>query len=176
MSYQQLTQEQRYHIAALMKAGYNQTDIATEIGVDKSTPAQRAPARELQRNSGQRGYRPKQAHALALSRQRDRARTPRIAVQTWELVETHLRQEWSPEQVSGWLRQKHQLRVSHERIYQYVYDDKWAGGTLHQHLRCGCPLGKSSAASATAAMTAVVHSPTAAASVNALPLSSSGVA
>ena len=24
----------------------------------------------------------------------------------------------------------------HERIYQYVYDDKWACGTLHRHLRC----------------------------------------
>jgi transposase, IS30 family len=31
---------------------------------------------------------------------------------------------------------QHKLCVSHERIYQYVYDDKRAGGTLHQHLRC----------------------------------------
>jgi IS30 family transposase len=29
-----------------------------------------------------------------------------------------------------------QERVSHERIYQYVYDDKWSGGTLYLHLRC----------------------------------------
>jgi IS30 family transposase len=52
------------------------------------------------------------------------------------MVETHLRQEWSPEQISGWLHRQHKLRVSHERIYQYVYDDKWVGGTLHRHLRC----------------------------------------
>jgi IS30 family transposase len=131
MSYKQLTQEQRYHIWALKKTGFSQTDIATEIGVHKSTIT-----RELQRNSGQRGYRPKQAHALAQRRQQDRARTPRIAAQTWEMVETHLRQQWSPEQISGWLRREHKQRVSHERIYQYVYDDKWAGGTLHRHLRC----------------------------------------
>lgn len=131
MSYKQLTQEQRYHIWALKKTGTSQTTIAREIGVHKSTIT-----RELQRNSGQRGYRPKQAHALAQSRKLDRARTPRIAAETWEMVETHLRQEWSPEQISGWLRREHKLCVSHERIYQYVYDDKWAGGTLHRHLRC----------------------------------------
>ena len=51
-------------------------------------------------------------------------------------METRLRQEWSPEQVSGWLRQEHKLCVSHERIYQYVSADKWAAGTLYRHLRC----------------------------------------
>jgi transposase, IS30 family len=90
---------------------------------------------ELQRNTGQRSYRPKQAHALAQSRQRDRARTPRMAAHTWELVETHLRQEWSPRQISGWLQRVHKLCLSHERIYQYVYADKWAGGSLPRHLR-----------------------------------------
>jgi transposase, IS30 family len=131
MSYQQLTQEQRYHIAALKKTGTSQTAIATEIGVHKSTIT-----RELQRNTGQRGYRPQQAHALAQSRKLDRARTPRIAAETWERVETHLRQEWSPEQIAGWFKQEHKEQISHERIYQYVYDDKRAGGTLYRHLRC----------------------------------------
>jgi IS30 family transposase len=131
MSYQQLTQEQRYHIWALKKTGFNQTDMAKETGVHKSTIS-----RELRRNTGQRGYRPKQAHTLAQSRKLDRARSPRIAAETWQLVETHLRQEWSPEQISGWLPRQHKGRLSHERIYQYVYDDKWAGGTLYRHLRC----------------------------------------
>jgi len=131
MSYTQLIQEQRYHIWGLKKAGYNQTDIAQEIGVHKSTIS-----RALRRNSGQRGYRPKQAQAMARARQQARASSTRIAAETWTLVEQHLRQEWSPEQVSGWLRREHKLHLSHERIYQYVYQDKRAGGTLHQHLRC----------------------------------------
>jgi transposase, IS30 family len=131
MSYQQLTQEQRYHIWALKKAGFSQTAMATEVGVHKSTIT-----RELQRNTGQRGYRPKQAHSMATTRHQTRARTTRIAAETWALVEQHLRQEWSPEQVSGWLQREHKRHVSHERIDQYVYDDKWAGGTLHRHLRC----------------------------------------
>jgi IS30 family transposase len=165
MSYKQLTQEQRYHIWALKKAGFNRTDMAKELGVHKSTIS-----RELRRNTGQRGYRAKQAHSMAITRQQTRARTTRIAAATWILVETHLRQEWSPEQVSGWLQRQHQLHLSHERIYQYVYEDKQAGGTLYKHLRCqkqrrkrGCLLGS-------AAMTGAVNWPTAVASVSDLPL------
>ena len=99
MSYKQLTQEQRYHIWALNKAGFNQTEMAQEVGVHKSTIA-----RELRRNSGQRGYGPKQAQPLATARQQARARASRLSAQTWAFVEAHLRQEWSPEQVSGWLQ------------------------------------------------------------------------
>jgi transposase, IS30 family len=131
MSYTQLTQEQRYQIYALKKAGYSPTQIAQEVEVHKSTIT-----RELQRNTGQRGYRPKQAHELATLRQQQRARCARIAAATWELVESYLRQEWSPEQISGWLKKEENCVVSHERIYQYIYADKGAGGTLYEHLRC----------------------------------------
>ncbi len=54
--YTQLTQAQRYQIEALLKAGHQQTEIAEVLGVDKSTIS-----RELKRNRGLRGYRPKQA-------------------------------------------------------------------------------------------------------------------
>ena len=37
MNYTQLTQEQRYQIAVLKKAGHMQVEIARLIGVDKST-------------------------------------------------------------------------------------------------------------------------------------------
>ena len=129
--YQQLAQEQRYQIYALQKAHFNQTQIAAEIGVHKSTVS-----REVRRNRGGRGYRPKQAQELTTERKLA-ASTPRIAAQTWRVVEARLRSEqWSPEQISGWLRLKQQPAVSHERIYQHIYADKRAGGTLHTHLRC----------------------------------------
>lgn len=35
--YTQLSQEQRYHISGLSKSGWNQAQIADEIGVNKST-------------------------------------------------------------------------------------------------------------------------------------------
>ena len=128
-TYKQLTQEQRYQIYALMRMGHNQTEIAEVVSVHKSTVG-----RELQRNRGQRGYRPKQAHQLALSR-RNKAKR-RIQPETWELIEAKLRLDWSPEQISGWLIREEGIRVSHERIYQYILADKQAGGDLYCHLRC----------------------------------------
>jgi len=131
MSYQQLTQDQRYQIYAFLKADFSQSHIAQELGVDKSTIC-----RELKRNRGQRGYRPKQAQHLTDSRRQSKENATRISAETWQQVETDLRQDWSPEQVSGTLKAQGQEAPSHERIYQYIYADKRRGGDLHQHLRC----------------------------------------
>ena len=113
-----------------MKAGNTQTDVAALIGVHKSTIS-----RELKRNRGLRGYRPKQAHKLTLERRGQKV-SPRIEQSTWSSVERLLRDDWSPEQISGWLRSEYQLLVSTEWIYQYILTDKQFGGTLYQHLRC----------------------------------------
>lgn len=129
-SYTQLTREQRYQIYALNKKGHNQTEIAAVVGVHKSTIS-----RELQRNSGGRGYRPKQAHRLALQRRDEKLRFC-ITEQTWQRVEQLLRLDWSPEQISLWMGESGEQNVSHESIYQYVYWDKGCGGNLHVHLRC----------------------------------------
>lgn len=53
------------------------------------------------------------------------------------IIESKLReQQWSPEQISGWLSLQEGLEtVSAERIYQHVWADKKAGGTLWTHLR-----------------------------------------
>jgi transposase, IS30 family len=129
MNYTQLTREQRYQIYALMKAGHNQTRIAILIGCHKSTIS-----RELRRNRGLKGYRPYQADELAYDRQCAAYRS-RIAWQTWQQVERLLRQDWSPEQITGRLKLEQQPTVSHECIYLYVYAEKRRGGTLHRHLR-----------------------------------------
>jgi len=129
MSYNQLTQCQRYQIYALLKSDHNQTEIAQTIGVHKSTIS-----RELKRNRGQRGYRPKQAHRKAIYRRSwDRRKIP---PQTWGWIEEKIRQDWSPEQITLWMEKFREISVSHEWIYQYIYEDKRAGGDLHKHLRC----------------------------------------
>jgi IS30 family transposase len=128
-TYKQLTQERRYQIYALKKMGHNQTEIANCIGVNKSTIS-----RELKRNQGQRGYRPKQAHGLAMSRRQKGRR--RIRAETWRLIEEKIRLEWSPEQISGRLLKLYHIQVSHEWVYQYILKDKRAGGELYKHLRC----------------------------------------
>ena len=54
-NYKQLSQAQRYQIEILKKAGKNQKEIAELLGVSAATIS-----RELMRNKGQKGYRPKQ--------------------------------------------------------------------------------------------------------------------
>jgi IS30 family transposase len=129
MNYKQLAREQRYQIYALKKAGQNQTQIAVVLGCHKSTIS-----RELRRNCGQRGYYPLLAEKAARKRHRE-AYHPRITAETWQQVELLLGQQWSPEQITGWLKLNRQPSVSYERIYLYIYADKRGGGTLHSHLR-----------------------------------------
>jgi transposase, IS30 family len=129
MNYKQLAREQRYQINILKRAGHNQTYIALMIGCHKSTIS-----RELRRNRGQKGYRHYQADELSYDRQCAAYRS-RIAWQTWQQVERLLRQDWSPDQISAYLKREQQPSVSHEWIYLYVYADKRRGGTLHRHLR-----------------------------------------
>jgi len=128
-TYHQLTREQRYQIYALKKTEHSLAEIATVIGVHKSSVS-----RELKRNRGKRGYRPQQAQELALGR-RQKANT-RITAEVWTNVERVLRQDWSPEQISGRLKKEQDIRISHEWIYQYILADKQAGGDLYKHLRC----------------------------------------
>lgn len=99
------------------------------IAVDKSSVS-----RELKRNCGKRGYRPQQAHELALERRSKSV--PRITTKIWAVAEKLLRQDWSPEQISGRLKKEQGIALSHEWIYQHVLADKRAEGDLYKHLRC----------------------------------------
>jgi len=128
-TYSQLTYNQRYHIYAFLKAGFCQTKIAEEIGVHKSTIS-----RELKRNQGRRGYRPKQAQRFAAGR-KNKAKI-RIKQEDWNLIKVLIGLDWSPEQISDYCRVEQELQISHEWIYQYVYKDKREGGSLWKHLRC----------------------------------------
>ena len=128
--YTQLTQEERYQIHALLKAGLDQTEIAMVLKRHKSTIS-----REIRRNRGLRGYRPIQAQRLADERRQSRVK-PRISTSSWSTVERLLREDWSPEQISLWLKEECNVAISHEWIYQFVLQDKAAGGDLYRHLRC----------------------------------------
>ena len=130
------SRDERYQIYALRKAGHSQKEIAEVLRRNPSTIS-----RELGRNKGLKGYRPEQAHRLAQNRKKERDRT-RIPESTWARVEQLLREDWSPEQISGWLTREEGVSVSHERIYQHVYEDKRRGGDLHRHLRCQKPRRK----------------------------------
>jgi len=128
--YTQLTQEQRYQIYAFLKAGFSQSAIANEINVHKSTIS-----RELRRNRGLKGYRPKQAHVKATNRRQGAAKYVKLTPNIITLVNSLIRQDFSPDQVSGSLKRNHGVMISHETIYRHLLADKANGGTLYKHLR-----------------------------------------
>lgn len=131
MSYTHLTEVERYQIRAMLTAQYTLRAIAEVLGRCPSTIS-----REIKRNHGQRGYRPKQAHQKARQRASTCRRRVRIGPRQWREIERLLRLDWSPEEIAGRLRLEGTARISPEWIYQYVYADKALGGDLHTHLRC----------------------------------------
>ena len=133
--YGQLTEEDRIEIYAMKQAGKQQNRIADKLGVHPSTIS-----RELARNTGLRGYRPKQAQQKAIHRRFTARKAVKMTPETIDYIEYKLHQEHSPEQIAermkldpGW----HGPTVSHERIYQHIWQDKAQGGTLYKHLRIG---------------------------------------
>ena len=133
--YGQLTEEDRIEIYAMKQAGKEQNMIAAVLGVHPSTIS-----RELARNTGLRGYRPKQAQQKTLHRRFTARKAVKMTPETINYIESKLAEEHSPEQIAermkldpGW----HGPTVSHERIYQHIWRDKAQGGMLYKQLRIG---------------------------------------
>ena len=100
------------------------------LGVSESTIS-----RELTRNQGKKGYRPKQAQIKADNRKKQAAKALKMTPVLILLIEARILLDWSPEQVSGSLKDELGILISHERIYQHIWTDKRHGGTLYTHLR-----------------------------------------
>ena len=130
MNYRQLTEHERYQIYSLNKIGMNKTAIAKQLNRDPSTIC-----REIKRNTGKRGYRPKQAQRLCDERRVSAPKAIKVTneIQTW--IVKLLKQQLSPEQVAAYLKRHKHLSLHHETIYQIIYADKKAGGTLYQQMR-----------------------------------------
>jgi IS30 family transposase len=136
--YKHLSEEERYTISAEHKRSTSLREIARQLGRSVSSIS-----REIKRNTGGRGYRPKQANALA--RERRHVQSQYFRAFGIAFVAYLLSEKWSPEQIHGALTARGWLDVpSHEWIYQHVYADKAAGGQLHKHLRAQKPYKKRS--------------------------------
>lgn len=128
--YQQLAYEQRCQITVLKKRGYSQQEIARSVGVSQSTIS-----RELRRNTGERGYRYKQAQKKAERRRKEASKATKMTLGMIAIIESKLRIKWSPEQISGWLLNEQEELISPESVYLHVWADKQSGGDLYTHLR-----------------------------------------
>ena len=103
MRHKHLTEVQRSQIQVLKSMGHSQQTIAEKVGVHSSTIS-----REFKRNTGLRGYRYQQAHRFATQRRHEANTGPHkmtASVVGW-IESRMLELQWSPEQISGWLKKK----------------------------------------------------------------------
>ena len=130
--YRHLTYDKRCQIYALLKSGWAKAEVARQIGVHRSTIT-----KELKRNTGRKGYRYIQAQEKASARRVAASAAPRKMKPglVREIEEKLTQEQWSPDQISGWLRTQGQACVSCERIYRHIWKDKRNGGGLWRCLR-----------------------------------------
>ena len=127
-----LTLEQRYTIQYLRSEGLTQSAIAEKIGKDKSVIS-----REIRRNCDMRNgaYRADLAHRKYQERLEQKPKPHKFTEQIKETILRLLEEDFSPEQIVGRCNLEGKPCVSHEQIYQYVWEDKRHKGKLYLHLR-----------------------------------------
>ena len=132
--YSHLNQGQRHRISALERAGHSISFIADHLGVNKSTVS-----RELKRNAKKFGsYNAVCAQEMAMERQERFALNRKFTPSMEKFIREKLTQEqWSPEQIKGYCDKNKIPMISHERIYQFIWQDKSTGGDLYTNLRTG---------------------------------------
>ena len=109
--------------------GFTHYQIAVIVETSESTIS-----RELKRNTGRRGYRPKQAQNKASRRKQNAAKAIKMPDKVIALVNEQIRFDLSPEKVSGYLKEQHGIHLSHG-IYQHIRADRRTGVDLYTHLR-----------------------------------------
>jgi IS30 family transposase len=129
---QQLRPAEREEISRGLAAGRSMRAIARQLGRSPSTVA-----REVKRNAGAGAYRAEAAEQAAWRRGK---RPKRCLLERneplRELVTQKLQKDWSPQQISNWLRSRPDnrpdMQVSHETIYRSLFVQ--AKATLKQEL------------------------------------------
>jgi transposase, IS30 family len=117
-----VTLVERQFLYRLKKEGKSKAEIAALLGRHRSTVY-----RELKRNTGQRGYRPKQAQRLTNQR-RQACRRPRKMedADLRQYVRERLEKRWSPDQIAGRSRQDFVRQpsrcLSRQTIYNWIED------------------------------------------------------
>ena len=116
-----LSLSEREEISRGVASGLSIRQIARAVGRAPSTIS-----REIQRNGGAQAYRAQAAEAAAWARA-VRPKSCKLSglPQLRHAVASKLRQDWSPQQISRWLREAHpaepHMNISHETIYQTLF-------------------------------------------------------
>lgn len=124
--FKQLTIEERETIQDGLWNKVSVREIAKRLGRSPSSVS-----REINKNLpwGYRRYSPRLAHRLAEAKRKERGERPRLKnefIKNYVLEKLKLR--WSPEQISGRLKKDFVYRISHEAIYQFIYNQYYDSG------------------------------------------------
>lgn len=134
MTYHQLTELERYMISKLRKSGQSVSEIAQLMDRHRSTIY-----REYQRNSTQvrscLTYCPSKAQERRNGRLRRSRRGSHHSEEQYARVAVLLKEQWSPEQISGTLAAQGEFKISYQTIYRHIRRDWRAGGDLYLELR-----------------------------------------
>lgn len=150
VKYHRLTYEKRVAIYYLTRQGCSQREIAQQLSVIPSTIS-----RELKRNQPGKHYFPEIAQHRAQSRCFKQTRKIDKSVTLKQVIFSSLRKQWSPEQISAYLKKRYNdtaMHVSTETIYTYLYVlprgelKKELSNHLRQHHTIRRKRGKSHAA------------------------------
>jgi IS30 family transposase len=115
----------------MLKQGCTQSQIAQAIGKDKSVVS-----RALKRNSNSKGkYSFECAQDMANLRKQRMKKPGKLHPWLKKEITGFIEQDWSSEQIKGWLKKETKPFVSHETIYKIIRKDKAEGGTLYKHTR-----------------------------------------
>jgi transposase, IS30 family len=139
-TYTHITQAQRYTLSAELQANKPKSAIANDLGKHRSTLW---PERKRNSNPETARYNPVHAHNKAQDRRKpklNKKRKPkpnRLTDFAFAYIVHQLRQQWSPEQISGALSAHGWLDVlCHEWIYQFIYSEQGRLLNLKTYLRC----------------------------------------
>ena len=131
MSYTHLTEDDRYDIYERKGRGQTLREIGKALRRSTSTIS-----RELKRNLGLCGYRPKQAQEFATWRLCQKRGGRKLSVSSLKRCRELIASGHSPAQAAGRSLVEGHAALSHETLYKFVYADKHAGGELWRSLRC----------------------------------------
>lgn len=150
VTYEQLSTEERYSIAAMRARKFPVSEIARELRRHRSTIY-----REVARNGAKYdgAYRPMFAVEKTNGRRRRSRRNRRYTPEHFAVIERLLREDLSPEQVVGRLRLEGIKVMSHETIYLHIPIERTV---VHFGVICAAPANSS--ANATDVMTVAVVS------------------
>lgn len=135
MPYKHLSFPERLVIKKMLNKGYRKSEIAVFLGRHRSTVS-----RELKRNRGVWWYRPLEAHhKYEIRKRHHRMRKLNANSRLQAYIIDRIKNYHSPDEIAHRMRldnpQDKSMRVSHESIYIWLYENARQGGTWYRFLR-----------------------------------------